>query len=467
MNLTSNQDHSGVGRRCLITVVCAFIAIHLLLAVLDFYHPAGFLRADRAVMRMSEITRVLGGEYWPFVKAFLGSHGVIGDYGAHAILYAIAGRPGVILCQLALLLASGFAVFRLAGLLGMSPKLQAISMGLYLALPHSLVFAHQLATEALHVPMLVISTWLICESIRKNDIWLAVISALSLGLATLIRPITLLWPIVVAGVAILLRRRRLGVTFVAVSYVPVLLWMSFIWQETGSFGLGESNHSLSRNLYLRVASIALTMPKAEAADVERQYLNRGEFGRMGAIEYAEFALHYPLPFMAEALRDAAIFLGKSGVERLTVDYFASDAQFLALTNTESGWRQHLDTADLMTNLRYSWSELGAILFISLAGSVLILAMNVLASCGAVSLVRGMNDQPDTATRNFTAILLIILPIYIFLFSLVVVTLQSRQRAPAEFALVLLAVYGAQKLPSFRGILKRFSPVRPGSVSPTR
>jgi hypothetical protein len=422
------------------------------MAVLDSYRPEVFLRADRAAMRLKEIHALLDAGSWADASDYLGSHGVVGDYATHAILYAIGGRPAVILCQVMLLFASGFGVVRLAGLLGMPAKWRAISLALYLALPHSLVFPHQLSTEALHVPLLVISSWLVCESIHNDNIWLMLTSALLLSLATLIRPITLLWPATVFIIAMLLGRKGFGATFLAVAYVPVLLWMAFVWQHTGTFGLGESNHSLGRNLYLRVAAIAATMPKAEAAEVERRYLNQGDEGRMGAIEYVAAALHHPWPFITDAARDAAVFFGKSGIERLTVDYFGSDAQFKALTNTQSGWRQHLDTTGPMTTLRYVWRVMGTTLLISLAASALLVAMMALALYGAVTLARKVRDRSRDGAARFTAIVLLVLPIYIFVFSLVVIAIQSRQRAPAEFALVLLAVYGWQRLSSLGGPL---------------
>jgi hypothetical protein len=454
LSLPNHQSTSGVSRSYLIAIVLAFVAVHVLMAVLDSYRPEVFLRADRAALRMKEIHALLGADSWADASDYLGTHGVLGDYAAHAILYAIGGRPAVIVSQVILLFASGLGVVRLAGLLGMPPKSQAISLALYLALPHSLVFPHQLSTEALHIPLLVTSTWLICESIRNDNIWLVLSSALLLALATLIRPITLLWPATIFVIAMLLGRVRIGAIFFAVAYAPVVLWMAFVWQHTGTFGLGESNHSLGRNLYLRVTAIAATMPKAEASEVTRRYLNQGSEGRMGAIEYFEVGLHYPMPFIGAGARDAAVFFGKSGVERLTVDYFGSDAQFNSLTSIDNGWHKRLDTASPIMTLRYLWHVMGATLLISLAASALLVAMIALAICGAVALVSEVSDAERAKSARFATIVLIVLPLYMFVFSLVVIAVQSRQRAPAEFAIVLLAVYGWRTLPSFRGPLHR-------------
>jgi hypothetical protein len=438
----------------LIAIALAFVAVHVFMGLLDSYRPEVFLRADRAALRLREIHALLAVRSWAEASDYLGTHGVIGDYAAHAVLYAIGGRWGVILCQVLLIFASGLGVVRLARLLGMSPKSQAVSLGLYLVLPHSLVFPHQLSTEALDIPLLVISTWLVCESIRNDTIGPVLISALLLAMATLIRPITLLWPATVFIIAVLHGRRGFGATFLVVAYAPVILWMAFVWQHTGTFGLGESNHSLERNLYLRVAAIAATMPQVEADEIDHRYLNQGDAGRMGAIEYVRAGLDHPVPFLKAAARDTAVFFGKSGIERLTLDYFGSDAQFKALTSIDSGWHKRLDTTSAMTTLRYVWRVMGATLLISLAASALLIAMIALAVYGAIALVREIRDPGCATAARFTAMVLIVLPVYIFVFSLVVIEVQSRQRAPAEFALVILAVYGWQRLSSLGGRLKR-------------
>ncbi len=432
---------AGIPREWLIAIALAFVAAHAALATLDYNRPAVFLRADRAEVRSLQIQGLLAARTWQEARDYLGSHGIVGDYAAHALLYALGGRPMVILFQVMLLLASGIGVAGLARLLGLPPTAQATSVALYFALPHSLVFPHQLATEALQVPLLVISTWLLCIAVRDEDLWLLLSSALLLGLATLIRPITLLWPAMIFLVGSFLGTRKFAAVFVVVAYAPVLLWMSFVWETTGTFGLGESSHSLARNLYMRVAEVAAGMPPLEARKLTTEHLAQSGYGRMGVGEYLEVALQYPGPFAGAAARDAAVFWGKSGIERLTVDYLGSEAQFAALTDRDIGWRKRLDTESLMKTLQYVWRYTGPVLLISLVGSVLLLAMVALALYGAVAWIRRPADAARSDASKLAASLLIVLPVYVFMFSLVVMSARSGHRAPAEFSLVLLAVYG--------------------------
>jgi hypothetical protein len=425
--------------------LAVFVAVHALLGVVDFHHPEVFLRADRAAMRMQEIQQLLAAPSWAETVDYLADHGVVGDYAFHAVLYAIGGKPILILVQIALLFASATGVLGLARLLGMTPKSQSLCLIVYLALPHSLVFAHQLTTEALQVPLLVLSTWLLCKSFRTGELVALLGSGLLLGTATLIRPITLLWPAIVFVLAAATGRKERGAVFAGAAYVPVLLWMSFIWMQTGVFGLGESNHSLGHNLYLRTAAVAATMPKAQERAIQEEYLGEEGHGQLRTAQFMTVMFQYPLPFLAAAARDALVFWGKSGIERITVDYLGSDEQYQALTSVESGWRQHLDYSGPMATLRYAWDVTGPKLLLSFAASVLLIAMILLALRGAVTLLRPLRAPAAEPAARLAAMILSILPVYLFAFSLVVMSMRSGHRAPAEFALVILAAYGLETL----------------------
>ena len=80
-------------------------------------------------------------------------------------------------------------------------------------------------------------------------------SALMLGLATLIRPITMLWPIIVVLSAVFFSlgnfRRGLMIQYLGVSTLPLIIWMSFLYVATGQFSMGSSGHDIPHNLYNR------------------------------------------------------------------------------------------------------------------------------------------------------------------------------------------------------------------------
>lgn len=407
-----------------------------------------FLRADRALVRMQSMQGLLAAGSLQELGAHLASHGIVGDYAFHALLYGIGGKFAIVAVQIALGLLAGFAVYRLAGQLGLSAGASGAAMILYLCMPHSLVFPHQLVSEALHVPLLIVSTWLLAETLHRPTVRLVCISALCLGVATLIRPITLLWP-AVAVLALWIRGRvGEGVLYGALAALPVIVWMSFIWMQTGTLGLGESSHSMEHNLYERVRRIASTLPPAEQSEVRAEYLG-SPARKLGPVAYLQFGVEHPLPFLRHVSRDAMTFFGKSGVERITLDYLAGDRDVRALQNPKTGWRRQLELHGPLFTARYLWDTLGATLIVSIAAALAMLALFVLALIGAAHFVRRWREirTPEVVTGW----LLTSLVVYTFVFSLVVDAVQSRQRAPAEFAVVLLAVCGYGALRTWRSI----------------
>src|SRR5579863_5870707 len=244
------------GNRWLYWLLICFGAVHGLLLALDARYPSAFLRGDRADSRMAAIEglRHLGG--WHAIVAYLGTHGNIGDYAPQAVLYLAGGKLTLVISQIGLMLLSGVCVFRLARLCELSARASCLATALYLGSPHSLVLPHQLCSEGLFVPLVAISTWATSEAVRRSNRLALSCSGLLVGITTLIRPVILLWPVVVT---LGLRRhggRAAPQVFAAAAYVPIIAWMAFVWQETGTPGMGESDHSLALNLHDRVEAIA-------------------------------------------------------------------------------------------------------------------------------------------------------------------------------------------------------------------
>ena len=142
------------------------------------------------------------------------------------------------------------------------------------------------------MPLVAISTWATSEAVRRSNRLALSCSGLLVGITTLIRPVILLWPVVVT-----LGLRRHGAraapqVFAAAAYVPIIAWMAFVWQETGTPGMGESDHSLALNLHDRVEAIATTMPPSENAARTTRDLPR--YRRLRHVS-TFVCCHYPLP----------------------------------------------------------------------------------------------------------------------------------------------------------------------------
>jgi hypothetical protein len=420
-----------------------FLGIHILLALLVDTSDVGvFLRADRAAARMETVLGLLASVSAEQMAAYLASHGILGDYAVHAWIYSIGGRWAVVGVQILLAVLSGLCVYWLAQVLGLSRRASATTMAVYLCMPHSLVFPHQLATEALHMPLLVISTWLLAKGlVQRRPAWL-ICSALLLGAATLVRPITLLWPFVAALAVAMTCRPMQAAIYGFVAYLPILSWMGFIMLQTGEPGLGKSDHSMERNLYERVMRITATLPPTERDAARSAHLppaREGSERSLGPLGYLRFSADYPGASLKHLMHDVTSFFGKSGVERITIDYLALTPNARALQDPDHGWRQQLELHGWPHTLRYLWQTLGKTLLISLIGSAAFIALFVLSCIGALQFVRSFRQL--RSPRVAVGMLLVSLVAYVFVFSHVLNAVQSRQRAPAEFAIVLLAAAG--------------------------
>jgi len=424
-------------------LVC-FATLHGFLLVLDARYPSMFLRGDRAVARIAEIEELRHLSNWRELVVYLGTHGNIGDYAPQALLYLAGGKSLLVISQICLMLLSGICVYRLARLCKLSARASCLATALYLGSPHSLALPHQLCTEALFVPFIVISAWATVEAVRRSNRTVLSCGGLLSGISALVRPVALLWPVPVALGLYRYSARAGAAVFAAAAYVPILLWMVFVWHETGTFGMGESGHSLAWNLYGRVAAIATTLPPDEARATTTRYLQHKN--SLTTPSYLSFAAHYPLPVLIYAARDTAVFLFKSGVERITVDYFADDQQVQILQSRNgSGWRQYWDTHGALATVRYGWQVLGITLLISALAAAAQVVLIVLAVVGAVQVVGLIRHHAESAASRVAEFLVLAAPLYFLVFSQLTDAAQSRHRAPAEFALAILATHGVRRV----------------------
>lgn len=454
-----NGKAGPVLRRRSFWLLVLVLGVHLLMGVYDVHHPGVFLNADRAISRWADVEGVraaVAAGTWP---QFLATKGNPGDYAVHAMLDAIGGRTAIVVVQVLLLLASGAVVYRLACHVGVGRGWSRGAACIYFLMPHNLVLPHQLASEAIHSPLIAIATWLLVEATRRHGERRALISGLLNGVATLVRPVSLLWPLLAAAILSATARARVGVTlaYLLGSYLLVAAWFSFMGAASGTFGMGASARDAGHNLHERVGRIVTTLPKP-AADVARErYLGAARNGTLSVGNYLAFAIEHPAAVAAHSLRDGAVLLGKSGIERVLIDYleFSVEEREL-LQDARAGWRHVMETEGVGAAVRYLWRTQGTVLVVSMAGAALMLTLAAFAVIGAVALFRGRHVLPYEG--RVTAMLLVALPLYISVFSQAGDAVQSRHRAPAEFAIVVLAVVGMTR--SFGGRESRSVARRP-------
>ena len=431
-------------RAAAVTVLVLAAMLHGAMLVFDLSHPDRFLAADRANTRLAAMEGFQRSIEQGTALSYLVSNGIPGDYVPQAWLFALGGPTSVILGQIALFLISLYCVIQLATEMLGSQRWGAVAGVIFVLHPHSLVFTHQLSPEALFTPLVVMSFYFYARYFfgRPDSAWWLLAGSVLLGLATLVRPVTLLWPLMLAaGTLVIMRRLQPALLIVTASLMPVVVWAMVVHSQTGEVSLGESSHDLSSNLYRRAEHIAETLPPGEKDSVMTN-LARHQDKRLGVLGYGSLALQYPGAFAQHVVRDALVFAGKSGIERLVVDYLAlaGDAR-ASFQGSESGWRRVLEQDGLLAALRQVYRQSPVTVVTSLLGLVLQVALMLLAVYGAWVWLRNMNTNRWTAPKRVMAWAIVLFPVYLFATSLAADAVQSRHRAPSEFVLLILATLG--------------------------
>lgn len=389
-------------------------ALHAAMFVYDLLHPERFLNADRARERIEVLRGFSQALHSGDVTAYLASHGIVGDWLPQALLYLVGGQYFVIAAQIVLALFSVLWVLQLGRHLGLDERSARAAAFLSALLPHALVYPHQLASEAIFVPLVILGFRLASGPG----------SGLALGLATLVRPITALWPLI----HVFARRDRAA--FLGLAFAPLLLWMSFIFVATGELSMGRSGHDLGNNLYYRLQRMGADVPAAE-----RPPQRPAGQTKATVREYLAFVAAHPLVTAKYAARDLAVMTFKSGIERIVLDYLDLYPEAREqLQAADGGWRsQVVDRGGVRAFVELVRSQPGLVGSAAAAALAFTLLM-LLAAYGAL---RWAGTGPRRAER----LALVAFVLYIFITSQAADAAQSRLRACAEFAICLLAVAG--------------------------
>jgi hypothetical protein len=385
--------------------------------------------------------------------------GVPGDYLLQGLFFYLGGQYAVIFFQILLFMVSVAALYKLTLLITKSAKMSAAATLIYAHLPHGVVFPHMLWSESLFDPLTLISFYFVVRSVLRDHRWPNIIcSALFLGLATLVRPTVLLWPIIVVATLGLSRipvRKIIG--YVAVFAVIMLAWPSFIWSQTGSFtmtgqvggGVAFAPYALSTRMQFMIETLPLEQRRA----AEQRFLIKQDSDRsLPAVmyQYIIFGFTYPAPFIKELAHDTIIFVAQSGIERFTIDYLglAGDDRG-AIQSVPSGWRKRLTDEGFVAAALMFLRDHGTIFVTSLLGALGMLLVWAFASLGTIAVF--LNRTRSFGLKERIVLLsMALFSVYSFLPGQLVFYPQARYRAPAEFCLCVLAIIGWRATSLFRG-----------------
>ena len=376
-------------------LVAPFVALHAAMFLYDIRHPECFFNGDRALDRVEVIKGFFENTN---SLEYLTSHGIPGDWLPHALLYLAGGQYLVIAVQVVLALLSVMWVLQIGRRLGLDERAASAAAVLYGLLPHSLVFPHELSSEGLFIPLVILSFRLGANAS----------GGLALGVATLIRPLTALWPFFVF--------RRIYITF---ARAPLLAWMTLMFFATGEFSMGRSGHDLGNNLYFRMQRMGAELQRPAGQ-------TKATIG-----EYLAFVTAHPVAFAKHTARDLGVLSVKSGIERVVIDYldFYPETK-RELQDGRTGWRAQVEQRGAFAALMEVFREQPGLIVFSALGAAACVVFMVLAAYGAWVRIR---------SREW--LLLAAFVVYIFATAQAVDAAHSRHRAPAEFALCILAVAG--------------------------
>jgi hypothetical protein len=417
-------------------VALIFLALHSVLFLYDLDHPASFLVGDRAVTRLIKIEAFSAAlTNPPDVAAVLQTFGNPGDYAIHALLFSVAGQYGIILAQIALELFSLLFLYWLADRIFHSAWLSFVTVVSYLLLPGSIEFPHLLVTEALFNPLLIISIYyVVCyfQGERKSAKEL-VVAGLLLSIAVSIRIVAL--PLTVVVIVLILSKQgsigeRIGhgIVYAAAALLLPAIIVLFYYSVAGTPSMGDSDHSLPRNLADRVQRVAEVGQIDLAADL-------GEARELGIGEFIGFVAQHPKPYLKTVAGDVVNITANSGVNHLLGRYL----HFFELEKESTHYTEVRDQSGYLGLLR-----------VMLTDSPLMLAVNLIsvlawAGFGLVVLYGGWLFVNTSALDIRIRILLPVLVVYMVAVSQLVGSVSYRHRTPIEFVLALLFALGGSQL----------------------
>ena len=468
----------GRNREFLLALAAYTLAVHGGLFLYDWHSNfARVLWADRATIKLVAIMRLLHAGTWREIHHVLVANNIIiGEYLVQAGLYALGGVPAIVLFQIVLQLFAVLAVFRIALLTLNSLGLSFAAALIYASLPHSLAFPHQLWSEAIGVPLMVIGYWFFFEyRVGGKSLGYLMAGGAMLGLSVCVRPQLLLLPIVLMPFALRDRSRRAiggAVSFAAVGLLPLLLWVTVVSSGAHHLSLGDTESSLGYNLYARVFRISRSVPSAEGTAITDRYLTAsidspcavslrnyakdprkiyppGSACTLSFSQYVSFVAHYPAANFRQFLRDILTLATKSGMSKVTIDYFDLSHQNRDMIRGFGyGWRTIWETRGLLAAIRSVAAASPVITAAELAGAAVFSALFLCFLLGLIAAAGEASSNAIPSERRVGLTVLGLHALYILTTTLAADAAQSRHRYPAEFAICILAMLGAAKAFTF-------------------
>ena len=431
------------------TLLWLYVMLHAALLLYDFHHPDVWLKADRANERVAQIGEFPQANGLRAQLDYIGHHGAPGDYLIQVALYDLGGFASMLLAQVTLCVLSVVCVYRMARTVLGDGRLPLLVAGVYGLLPQTLIFPHQLSAEAWFVPFVVFGFYWMTRWFATRAPRPALLSGLSWAGATLTRATVLPFALLSALAAPRGKRGSARVSYALALVVPVFAWVAMVHAYTGKWSLGEgTSASVGNNLLLKARFISDNFPPDAKERAQRQTIAPAmdRDGLLSAAEYARFCADYAGPCASQVAQDALNFFLKSGIERLTLDYLGllPEQERIetqrAHPGSSRGWAQEVRRRGALGATKFYLGKYPQIIATSLLGALAFGIVTLFYVAGAVDALRALLKH-GLEERRVVLALLAVFPPYLFAASSVVSSMQSRHRAAAEFAMLIVAGNG--------------------------
>ncbi len=404
-------------------ILLFIIILHSFLLMFDFSNPSSFLAGDRASSRLNTINVFIHNvhDYDSFIY-LLSQNGIIGDYFFHMIIYFLFGQYGVIIIQLLLAFVSYILLYKIAYTISQSQKTSCVTLFIYAILPTTMMTPHLLVSEALFNPLIVFAFYFLTIYFYSENMEFKVIifSGLCMGVAIVIRPILMFFPIVVAIIIIfsrLFKRQVLKTVtvFLFTSFSLIFLWSTFNYLYFNKFTIGSSSHSMAYNLGGRIAKMEKRFEQFRKLPENEQ-----------SITFATFLFSVmadPIAYAKSLQSDYINFFGNSGINSFLTNYLKIVSGERGKDGSTLGLKSILDETGIWHTFTYLYRNYRQLFFINITSLIFFVGFYALILFGGFRFIR--NVQPSVVWLYLTFLL------YITVLSQIVLTVRTGHRSPIE------------------------------------
>lgn len=432
-----------------VTITLVFILMHGLMFGFGLVNDDSLLSGDRSASRNATIAYVFNveqiGDHQSELNSSQSSYsrpdigdrilgsGHAGDYLIQGTILAFSNRYVLVVLQLALAFLSILCFFALLKHIGISASTATVSTLIYLALPGSILPAHQLSSEALFIPSTIIACYLLVISSDKKGIDITFVAGLLvLSLAIFVRPQLILFPFLLLVIYFKYSEKKVSTVLITVIPISLLfsaVWMTVVVSNNGHFSLGGEHHSIGRSFHDTAEQMAMS------GDFEFDS-NTYESRKMPFSDFAEIVVDHSSSYIRQRTNSMINFVVNSGAYSLAVrhlDYFdtSKDSHFWQQLRAQSGIQESI------VEVFKSGPAFTALIL----GSTLAWCMVVMFAVAGVSAF-----VKDKNTKLFAKVLLLSIVGYqvgiVLLFS---VGARWQHRSLFDFIIVILAIYGLKTL----------------------